>query len=198
MHLRKAPLAIAVGAICGACDWATKLESDPAAWSPPRATRAEVPEDGPSVDAASPADAPHVECQAEPAFDPSLRTSRGGAGSHRAGEPCLEACHVSGGSARLVFAAAGTVYRSQTSRAVASGGGAVHGIGGSRIDLDACGNFYAVAEALAAGPNATQPFVQNPTFHRMDKALFREPSPGDCNQADCHDFSSRTRWGIYF
>jgi hypothetical protein len=118
--------------------------------------------------------------------------------SHRAGEPCLEGCHEPGGSARLAFVAAGTAYEKQGERSPARAGRVVQGIGGTALVVDACGNFYALPGALAAGPGRTQPWLKDPTFRRMEKPLTRESRPGDCNQSGCHDFSSRLSLGIYF
>ena len=51
-------------------------------------------------------------------------------------------------------------------------------------------------------PRATQPFVQNPTVHRMEKIAGSSEQPrstsdnlGSCNHADCHDFSSKAEVG---
>jgi hypothetical protein len=193
-----------------ACDWSPALGSDPAAWSPP-ATAALS-----GVDAAVAFDASgHVEgdagghaggdassqpeptCAEAPPYDATLTTSKAGAASHAAGQPCLESCHESGGSARLSFAAAGTVHQSQTSREVVSAG-LVHNVGGTTLAVDGCGNFYATADALKMDPKSSQPYVRNPAFRPMEKPLARQRRPGDCNQSGCHDFGSRLRWGIYF
>jgi hypothetical protein len=192
-------------AALAACSWGRALDSDPSAWSPgaaPEPDAASAPETSP-WDASRATDAePDAEfkpnCTDEPPYDPSVTSSTPARGSHRAGEPCLTGCHEQGGTARLTFAAAGTIYRSQTSRDVAPPGGAVHQIGSTTLTLDGCGNFYAIASALATGPNQTQPFVQNPTLRRMDKILFRQSHPGDCNQSGCHDFSRPVNWGIFY
>jgi hypothetical protein len=186
-----ATIVVALG-ISG-CDWSPAFSSDPAFWEPPASTE-------PSIDAAAAVDGGAQEalsCDEVPPYDASLVTSKAGGSSHGAGQPCLEGCHESGGSARLTFAAGGTAYRSQTSREVARGG-EVHGIGGTTLAVDGCGNFYATPGALKAGPQATQPFVQNPTFRRMDKPLFRQAGAGSCNQSGCHDFGGKLRWGVYF
>ena len=119
-------------------------------------------------------------------------------GSHRAGEPCLEGCHEPGGNAALAFAAAGTAYRAQGQQLVAEAGREVRGVGGSVLQLDACGNFYAIKAALKAAPNSTQPWLKAPTFRHMEKPLLRVARAGDCNQSGCHDFSGRLNSGIYF
>jgi len=184
--------ALAVGAT--SCDWGASLPSDPAAWSPgpgpgENADAGEDTMDGSTAD---------IACNGEPAFDPALQTSAQSGLSHRPGAPCLMGCHQPGGSAQTAFAAAGTLYRSQTSRAVAAAGGTVQSVGGTTLTLDRCGNFYAATSALRVAANQTQPVVQNPTLHQMDKPLAREKAPGDCNQGGCHDFSGKLKWGIYY
>lgn len=181
--------AAALAAAATGCDLAPVADADPAAWDPA------------AIDSGEPGDAgkeaPGPGCDVEPDFDDALTASTATTPSHLAGQPCLEGCHEAGGAARKIFAAAGTVYRSQRSRSVAHAG-EVHGVGGTTLIVDRCGNFYAVDGALTLDPTRTQPFVQNPTLHRMDKSLYRVPRAGSCNQASCHDFSSRLRWGVYF
>lgn len=188
-------LAIAsVGAIV-ACDWSRPLPSDPAAWSP-----ASSPIDDASTGSNDDDAGPSLpeECNTDPPFDPHLTQSVASGISHRSSEPCLEACHEAGGSARSVFAVAGTVHRAQGERTPVATGGTIHSVAGTTLTLDRCGNFYAVASVLVSAPQSTQPFVQNPTLRRMEKPLVREPSAGSCNRATCHDFSSSSKSGIYF
>ena len=183
---------------CIACDWSRELDSDPQAWSP--ATMAsEHSKSGPSEDrdAESEGGIPEA-CNGEPPFDPSLTQSVSGAISHRPSQPCLEKCHEAGGTARSVFAVAGTVHRAQGEPVPVATGGTIHSVAGTTLTLDRCGNFYAVASTLATQPQLTQPFVQNPTLRRMEKPLVREQSAGSCNRASCHDFSSSSKSGIYF
>jgi hypothetical protein len=177
------------------CGLGAELPSDPAAWEPPldSARAASMAE----ADAAPAFDGGAGACLEEPLFEPALTSSAAGARSHLAGQPCIEGCHVVGGSAKKVFAAAGTVHVSATSRAVARAG-AVHGVGGTTLPVDLCGNIYATMDALMTEPRYTQPFVQAPTLHRMDKPLSRQTSAGSCNQSGCHDFGAKLRWGIYF
>ena len=200
------------------CDWSPALSSDPAFWAPamsaatssadatvgfdagshgaPDAGRHGASDAG--SDGASDAGS-HVKpsCTDTPEYDPTLSTSKAGAFSHSAGQPCLEGCHESGGSARLAFAAGGTVHKSQTSHEVAKSG-FVYNVGRTTLAVDACGNVYATAEALKAGPQSSQPYVRNPAFHLMDKSLASQKDPGSCNQSGCHDFGTKLRWGIYF
>jgi hypothetical protein len=175
------------------CGWSDALNSDPAAWAP-SATSDTAPLEPGTAGAAPVAD----ECEAE--SPPSLHgaASTSTTVSHRAGEPWLQGCHEPGGSARSSFAAAGTAHERQGVRSPARGGRVVQGIGGTALVVDACGNFYARAEALAASPARTQPWLKDPTFRRMEKPLTRQPRAGDCNQSGCHDFSSRVSVGIYF
>jgi hypothetical protein len=133
----------------------------------------------------------------DPLFDEALTRSSAMTRSHRADQPCLENCHETGGLAQKVFAVGGTIHRSQTSRTPVTSG-EVHGVGGTTLSVDRCGNIYATKEALTTDPRLTQPFVQNPTLHRMDKSLNRVLRAGSCNQMTCHDFGSTLRWGIYF
>ena len=89
------------------------------------------------------------------------------------------------------------MHVSDTSHAVAKSG-RIYNVGGTTLTVDACGNFYAVAGTLKEDPQLALPYVQNPVFHRMDKALSGQPDPGSCNQSGCHDFGTKLRWGIYF
>jgi hypothetical protein len=139
-----------------------------------------------------------AECNVEPPYDASLTQSLASAISHRPSEPCLENCHEAGGSARTVFAVAGTVHRAQGQRVPVARGGTIHSVAATTLTLDRCGNFYAVASALTTQPQLTQPFVQNPTLRRMEKPLVREQAAGSCNRATCHDFSSSSKSGIYY
>jgi hypothetical protein len=177
-----------------ACDGSPALDSDPAYWDPPVSQVSSPGEDGDAADAGIAVD---PACAGTPGYDAALVTSIAGAFSHRAGQPCLESCHEAGGEARLTFAAAGTVFRAQLSRETATGG-EVKGVGNTSLVVDACGNFYATPSALAVAPGASQPYVQNPTFRRMDRKVTERERPGDCNQGGCHDFSGRLRWGIYY
>jgi hypothetical protein len=174
----------------GGCDWSQELSSDPSFWSPPAI---EVTTDG-----SSDPDPTDPLCNDEPPFDPNLRQSIATGLSHRAGEPCLEGCHDANGNARAKLAVGGTIYQSQTSHSVAKAGGTVHGVGSTTLTLDRCGNFYAIAGALNAAVNLTQPLVQNPTLRKMEKLLLREKNPGSCNRTSCHDFSGKLNWGIYY
>ena len=179
------------------CEWSNELQSDPSAWSPrPEATSepdaTNATEDSSTID-------PACSSGALPPFDPTLRTSTATAVSHGPGLTCLEGCHALQGEARTAFTAAGTIYRSQTSREIAGAGGTVEGVGGTILTVDKCGNFYAVAGAVEEKAlRITQPFVQSPTVHRMEKTLSLQTNPGDCNQLGCHDFSAKLRWGIYY
>jgi hypothetical protein len=180
------------------CQWGSSLGSDPAAWSPPPAPVADADSDALASVADGAGGGDDADCTDEPPFDSTLQKSSAALRSHLPGHACLTACHARGGSARTVFAAAGTVYRSQTSRNVAAAGGQVQQVGGSTLTLDRCGNFYAIAAALNADPGQTQPVVQNPALHQMQKILYRQADPGNCNQAGCHDFSGPLNWGIYY
>lgn len=200
----------ALGALClSACPWSERLDSDPSAWSPPPQPLEQMPPVSSAADAAPVADggasdggllaeAAAIDCEDDPPFDVALQASMASGQSHRAGQACLTACHEPGGSAQLVLAAAGTIYRSQGSHDVAAAGGTVRQVGGTTLTIDGCGNFYAVSGALATGPNQTQPVVQNPTLHQMLKILYRVSQPGNCNQSGCHDFSSSANPGIYY
>lgn len=172
------------------CGSGPASESDPSYWHP--LSRGDggggAPGDGGVV--VDPA------CLAEPPYDPAVVASANGALSHASGQPCLEGCHEPGGTAKSAFAVGGTVFRSQTSRTVAESG-FVENVGGTRLEVDACGNIYARASELRTKPT-TSPFVTVPSYRRMDKPLLREENPGSCNQGGCHDFSGRLRWGIYF
>ncbi len=81
---------------------------------------------------------------------------------------------------------------------IAEAGREVRGVGGSVLQLDACGNFYALKAALKSETKSTQPWLKDPTFRHMEKPLLRVARPGDCNQSGCHDFSGRLNSGIYF
>jgi hypothetical protein len=187
------------------CEWSTALQTDPASWSPPASDASEI-DAADTIDAAGTID---PDCKVVlPPFDSTLQTSTATSMSHAPGVGCLGSCHGdSGGNAeaRTIFAAAGTVYRSQTSKEPVATGGAVHGVGGMTLPVDLCGNFYVVRGALTLKDlQSTQPFVQNPTVHRMEKLLTAQNNPGStdnlgsCNQAGCHDFSSPLKWGIYY
>jgi hypothetical protein len=133
-----------------------------------------------------------------PGVDLTLKTSTASHVSHVPGAACLKGCHAQeGGEAKTRFSAAGTIYRSQTSRDFAPLSGSVQGVGGTSLEIDRCGNFYAVIGALKTAIDATQPFVQNPTVHRMEKSLINQANPGSCNQVACHDFSRTLNWGVY-
>lgn len=202
----------ALCAICvTACPWSDRLDSEPSAWSPPpqplgQTAPASLADDAGPVaeggananDGGVRAEAGAVDCDDDPPFDSALQASMASGQSHRAGQACLTGCHEQGGSAQLVLAAAGTIYRSQGSHDVAGAGGTVQQVGNTTLTLDGCGNFYAVSGALATGPNQTQPVVQNPALHQMLKILYRESQPGNCNQSGCHDFSSSANLGIYY
>lgn len=186
-----------------ACDWSRSLSSDPSAWSP----AATVEEQGTSSGATLAPDASSreliipEECTTagkDPPFDPGIRQSLSAAISHRPSEPCLEKCHEAGGSAKLTLAVAGTVHRAQGERVPVATGGTIHGVAGTTLTLDRCGNFYAIATALATQPQLTQPFVQNPTLRRMEKPLVREQAAGSCNRTTCHDFSASSKSGVYY
>lgn len=180
---RAAPLAL----FLAGCAADASLTSDPGAWSPRRGALA-------IQDGAAPLP---PGCDEPPAVDPSRERSRAGGPSHLPGQPCLEGCHEPGGTATRAFAAAGTVYREQGRRELASSG-SVGGVGGTTLAVDACGNFWAVAGALEASANTTQPFVREPTFRKMERAMNRTADAGDCNRSGCHDFGSTLRSGIYF
>lgn len=175
------------------CDWSDALDSDPSTWNPPAVRLTAPVEPG-----AAGAPAAFAGCDQELPPEVSGSTSQAASISHRAGEPCLQGCHEPGGSARRAFAAAGTAHESEGERRPARAGRVIQGVGGTALTVDACGNFYALAEALVAGPGRTQPWVKDPTFRRMEKPLTREARPGDCNQSGCHDFSGRLNAGIYF
>ena len=179
------------------CGWSDALDSDPKAWNPERLAVAE-PAPSSSGEAGAPAVPVPASCDDEPPLQLVLERSAPGESSHRVGEPCLAGCHEAGGSARLAFAAAGSAYQAQGSRVVASPGSVVQGIGGTALQVDACGNFYAIAESLKTAPQQTQPWVRSPTFRRMEKSLAKDSKAGDCNQSGCHDFSGRLNAGIYF
>jgi hypothetical protein len=175
-----------------ACNGSPAFESDPSYWNPlstdPDGAFDPQGDGGVVVDPA---------CLTDPAFDASIVVSSPGAISHRSGQPCLEGCHEAGGEARSAFAVGGTVFRSQTSRVVAEGG-FVANVGGTRLEVDACGNVYAKESELLTKLSSTNPNVSTPTYRRMDRTLSRVERPGSCNQSGCHDFSSKRRWGIYF
>jgi len=185
------------------CEWSAELQSDPASWTPDR-----VDVFAPDADESPRNDIdPACYSGVQPALDPTLQTSTATRLSHLSGVTCLEGCHAEGGEAHTTFAAAGTVYRSQTSRVFVGAGGVVHNVGGTDLPVDRCGNFYAVRGALKNGLEQTQPFVQNPTVHRMEKSLAQQnnfamgaviENLGSCNHGDCHDFSSKLKWGIYY
>jgi len=193
---RLSPIAAAIA--LAACDWGRPLDSDPKEWSPEatavEAGAAALEGGAPTVDAA----VIPAACAEEPPFDPGLTQSSATATSHRAGEPCLEKCHEAGGSARTVLAVGGTIHPGEGDRSPVAIGGTVSSVAGSTLTLDRCGNFYAVASALATTPQNTQPFVQNPMLHRMEKPLYREQYAGSCNRVGCHDFSSSSKSGIYY
>ena len=172
-----------------ACAWGNALDSNPSAWDPP--------ESAVSASSDGEASTPVSACSAEPARDLTVAQSRPAAASHRAGEACLGGCHEAGGSAALAFRAAGTLYRAQGDHTTAGPDHTVQGVGGTSLVTDQCGNFYAVDSALENSPNQTQPWLEDPTFRRMDKPLARVAHAGDCNQAGCHDFSTRTNAGIF-
>jgi hypothetical protein len=196
--LRTLPVVTAGLVACIACDWGRALDSDPEAWSP-AVTVGESAPSGPDANGDAGAEvAIPEECNAEPPFDAALTQSVASAISHRPSEPCLEKCHEAGGTARSVFAVAGTVHRAQGQRAPVATGGTIHSVAGTTLTLDRCGNFYAVRSVLAVEPQLTQPFVQNPTLRRMEKPLVREQAAGSCNRATCHDFSSSSKSGIYY
>ncbi|HEX4339716.1 MAG TPA: hypothetical protein VH062_27600 [Polyangiaceae bacterium] len=177
------------------CGLGAELPSDPAAYDPPLAVASVGASEADAAVAVL--DGGGAGCDEEPPFDAELTVSSAHARSHLAGQPCLEGCHAAGGTAMKVFAAAGTVHGSSTSRAVARSG-SVQNVGGTSLAVDGCGNVYATLDALATDPRLTQPFVQSPSLHRMDKPLSRQPFAGSCNQSGCHDFGSALRWGVYF
>ena len=174
------------------CGFTPDLDSDPAAWSPARLAVSAGDAGNGARDASIPEG-----CSMDPPFLEALTTSSAKSLSHRSDQPCLEGCHEAGGSARKTLAVGGTIHVSESSRQVATGG-TVHGVGGTTLTVDPCGNIYATSDALKGDPQLTEPFVQNPTLHRMDKSLYRIKDPGSCNQSGCHDFGSTLRWGIYF
>lgn len=180
---------MALAALAVACDYGDALRSDPAAWDPAHgATKRPDDSNGPPVAA----------CDEVPALDLTLERSTESTRSHAGGQPCLEGCHEAGGQARLAFAAAGTLYRRQGERAAAQAGRSVQGVGGTELSADVCGNVYAVLSVLVSPVQRTQPWVNDPTFRRMEKSLSREARAGDCNRSGCHDFSGRLNSGIYF
>jgi hypothetical protein len=187
--MRAADLALLTLLLAG-CGLQSELEGDPAHWAPEK-----LPSN--TGDAAAEIEPPIEGCDVEPPYNPELRVSATDAPSHLADSPCLEGCHQRGGTAKLVLAVGGTVHVSQNSRRVARSG-EVHGVGGTSLSVDRCGNFYAVAAALSQDPKFSKPYVQNPRLHRMEKSLFRTGNAGSCNQTNCHDFGSKLRWGIYF
>lgn len=170
-----------------ACNGSPVESSDPNYWVPlaSGAGGSSEPSDGGVV--------VDPKCLEEPPYDARVVMSSPGALSHASGQPCLEGCHESGGEARSVFAVGGTVFRSQTSRVVAESG--FVNVGGTELQVDACGNIYAKESELVTKLTSTQPSTS--TFRRMDKPLRNVENPGSCNQSSCHDFSSRLRWGIY-
>jgi hypothetical protein len=172
------------------CHFGQALDSDPSAWAP------EPQEPGAQALDATAGQPPA--CNADPPWDATLGRSSAERLSHRIGEACLSGCHEAGGVAKLAFAAAGTLYQLQGVSVPAVAGSTVQSVGGTRLVADACGNFYAIAEELTTSVRMTQPWVQNPTFRRMEKPLVREPRAGDCNQSGCHDFSGRLNLGIYY
>lgn len=176
------------------CGFGDALDSNPEAWDPPAST---AQASGGSA-GAPPRELPPECDDPQPSAPPGAEQSGPELLSHLPGSACLEGCHEPGGSARSAFDAAGTVYVSEGSMQVASPGGSVQGVGGSVLSLDRCGNFWARPAVLATEPRFTQPFVANPTLRRMQKPLIRVPSPGDCNQSGCHDFSGRQKLGIYY
>jgi hypothetical protein len=188
-------LVFAIGYLA-ACANSSAFDSDPEAFSPPSLPRT-------PADSAVPVDVPdgaaEPDCSADPAWSATTKQSASDGVSHRKGEACLEGCHQPSGKARTVFAAGGTTYRAETSREVAGAGNVVYNVGGTALTVDRCGNFYAIPEALRTKVRATQPYVQGPTFRKMEKPInLRDTDVGDCNQSGCHDFSTRTNWGIYF
>jgi hypothetical protein len=179
-----------------ACSYDNALRSDPKAWAP---AKIESPANaGPDAAPTVTPDAALVDCSQEPLFDPDLRQSSESTLSHRAGESCLGGCHEAGGAAQLAFAAAGTIYRALGSPLVALAGDTIDGVGGTRLTIDLCGNFYAVEEALAFPVRRTQPWVENPTFRRMDQLMSRVSNPGDCAQSKCHDLGEGKNSAIYY
>jgi len=202
MRWRRAPGLLLACALFG-CEWSTDLQSDPASWTPARSDQSEID----VTDAAEGLDGLDPACRTgkSPPQDLTLRTSTATGLSHLSGGTCLEGCHAPEGEAATKFIAAGSVYRSQTSRAFAAAGGIVQGVGGTSLTVDRCGNIYAVIGSLENGIDQTQPFVQSPTVHRMEKSLAHQNNPGiemvnlgSCNQSNCHDFSSKLKWGVYF
>lgn len=189
--LRRAPLSLGVwlaAFVPPGCAWDEPLRSDPGAWSP---------EVGDETEEASSPSLPG--CAEEPPESSTAPTlSHRSLTSHAPGLPCLAGCHEEGGSSSLVFAAAGTAYLGEESRSIAPAGREIHGIGGTILELDRCGNFYASADELSASAASTQPFVLDPTFRKMEKSMVLVKGPGDCNQSGCHDFSEKGTSGIFF
>jgi len=178
------------------CSWGSALDSDPTAWDPPAGLVSAQPSAQPDAAIDQPPDVP--DCSALPELDLALKLSAASVLSHRSSEPCLSGCHEPGGTAKLAFAAAGSAYAAQGQRRPAQAGKIIESIGGTRLTVDACGNFYAIAPALKSAVQNTQPWLKDPTFHRMEKPLARAARAGDCNQAGCHDFSGRLNSGVYF
>jgi hypothetical protein len=183
--------------LLAACAWGEALDSNPSAWHPAE-VKIESPLPQPSADEAGAEPAPAADCTGTPPYQHDLRRSTSEGLSHRASEPCLAGCHEPGGTAQLAFAAAGSAYSAQGVRMAASPGNLVRGVGGTELEVDACGNFYAIADALTTNVRNTQPWVKGASFHRMEKPLAKNARAGDCNQSGCHDFSGRLNSGIYY
>jgi hypothetical protein len=180
-----------------ACNWGNALDSDPTAWNPPAGLVSATSSAEPDASAIELPPEP-TDCSTLPELDLKLKASTASLRSHRSSEPCLASCHEPGGTAKLAFAAAGSAYTAQGKRSPAQAGKVIESVGGSRLIVDSCGNFYAVESALRSSVKNTQPWLQEPTFHRMEKPLARASRAGDCNQSGCHDFSGRLNSGIYF
>jgi hypothetical protein len=204
------------------CSWTRALDSDPAFYAPGQsevagsADATPVAESGDALATSDGAPAAmdsgdteegqgameassRPSCDGDPPYDPALMASGSTSPSHRAGEACLTSCHATGGTARLTFVAAGTVYQSWTSRTVVAAGNTIDNIGSTTVTIDPCGNFYAIAAALTTGIALSQPYVQSPTLRKMDRPMTEpDKNMGDCNQSGCHDLSSRSNWGIFY
>jgi hypothetical protein len=183
-------LAICASGWCASCGYDAALESDPNAWRPAA--------HGPLLGLGGAAGHVDERCAGDPEHDPGLVVSSASALSHRPGEACLGACHGADGEAQTTFEAAGTAYATEGSRVLAGVGRAIHAVGGTRLVVDRCGNFYAVRSRMQARPTSTQPFVNDPTLRKMERAMNRTKDAGNCNQSGCHDFSEKGTSGIFF
>ncbi|MDH4200311.1 MAG: hypothetical protein OEV66_08040 [Spirochaetia bacterium] len=123
-----------------------------------------------------------TDCSIAPPRNIFLTTSTKTSVSHNAGMDCITGCHDGTGAVQ-VWAAAGSIAENPGSLKFAPPGSKITNVGGSALETDKCGNFYAAS-------TSTLPGNTMPTSGNSGKTMGPATPLASCNLAACHDGSS--------